>query len=148
MKYQPKLTDKVERLSNNVALITSGSIQYLEVVHKSPVVNFSETAQFDVLPGGFVEAMEKVKAWRHEMKLKAERMRHHHNKDARRSAYTRAKKEAVKQEREAQKQSQIAREIYNATVVEAARQDVARVWASYGPALDEHRYRVSDFQWI
>lgn len=148
MKYSAQLTDNVERLGKGISLVRNGALTYLEVTHSSPIVSYCKTLHIDVLPGGLVEALEAAKAWQHKAKLETERLRHHHNKEAKRNRYVRAKQAAVLSDRVEVIASQMEREIRNGAVVEAARNDVRGVWARYGPALDEHRYRVPVFQWF
>ena len=147
LKYTPQINDKTERLARGITLVRSGEIMYIEATFRSPTVGFAETAQFDVLPGGMLEAMEQARAWYRRKDLDMHAARKRRNTETRREVRIRGEMRAVEEHRAQSIESQIEREIHNGSVVEAARQDVARVWALYGPALDEHRYRTSDFQW-
>jgi hypothetical protein len=147
MKYTPNINDKTERLARGITLVRSGEIMYIEATFRSPTVGFAETAQFDVLPGGLLEAMEQARAWWKRKDLDMHAARKRRNTATRRELRIRGEMRAVEAHVAQTIESQIEREIHNGSVVEAARQDVARVWARYGPALDAHRYRTSDFQW-
>jgi hypothetical protein len=147
MKYTPQLHDKTERLARGITLVRSGEIMYIEATFRSPTVGFAETAQFDVLPGGMLEAMEQARAWWKRKDLDMHAARKRRNFVTKRDQRIRGEMQALEEHRERTMQSQMEREIHNGSVVEAARQDVARVWERYGPALDTHRYRTSDFQW-
>lgn len=147
MKYTPQLHDTTERLARGITLVRSGNITYIEATFRSPSMGFAETTQIDVLPGGLLEAMEQAKAWYRRKDLDMHAARKRRNTETRRELRVRSDLRASQAERDAAMSSQIEREIHNGSVVEAARQDVANVWARYGPALDEHRYRTSDFQW-
>lgn len=147
MKYTPQLHDQTERLARGITLVRSGSIMYIEASFRSPSMGFAETAQFDVLPGGMLEAMEQARAWYHRKDLDMHAARKRRNSETRRELRIRGEMRAVERDRERTIESQMEREIHNGSVVEAARNDVRGVWERYGPALYEHRYRISDFQW-
>ncbi len=147
MKYTPQLHDTTERLARGITLVRSGNITYIEATFRSPSMGFAETTQIDVLPGGMLEAMEQARAWYKRKDLDMHAARKRRNFVTKRDQRIRGEMKALEEHRERTMQSQIEREIHNGSVVEAARQDVARVWAFYGSALDEHRYRTSDFQW-
>jgi hypothetical protein len=148
MKHTPQLHDKVQKLGRGIYLVTSSELQYLECSYRSGVASFVQTTQIDVLPGGMLEALEQAKQWQHAAKLEVERRRYRLNKESRAKSRDRAKVREAQAVVEEVTYSQIEREIRNGAVIEAARRDVANVWARYGPALEPYRYRVPAYQWI
>ena len=147
MKYTPQINDKTERLARGITLVRSGEIMYIEATFRSPTIGFAETVQFDVLPGGMLEAMEQARAWYKRKDLDMHAARKRRNTETRRELRVRGEMRAVEAHVVQTIESKIEREIKNGSVLEAARRDVAGVWARYGPALDTHRYRTTLFQW-
>jgi hypothetical protein len=147
MKYTPQLNDKTERLARGITLVRSGELMYIEVTFRSPSMAFAETEHFDVLPGGMLEAMNQARAWYDAKDKELQAARKRRNRATRNELRIRGEMRAVEAHVVQTIESKIEREIKNGSVLEAARRDVAGVWARYGPALDTHRYRTTQFQW-
>lgn len=105
--------------------------------------------QFDVTPGGLVEVMAKAKQWQaeHYHELKTTYKRDYMKAKHRRTFE--AKVEAdIQASKDASFERMLARVTHNDAVVRAAKDDVRRVLALYGPALMDRVMYVPAFQWI
>lgn len=105
--------------------------------------------QFDVMPGGLVEVMAKAKQWQveHYLELKTTYKRDYMKAKHRRTFE--AKVEAdIQATKDAAFERMLARVTHNDAVLRAAKDDVRRVLAFYGPALIDRVMYVPAFQWI
>lgn len=117
----------------------------VSVLHQKQIT----TRQFDVEPGNLVEVIQTAKRWQEtyfrELNLEYKR-RHHREKHVRDFA---AALEADINASKAQAfDRMVARVTHNDAVVRAAKDDVRRVLAFYGPALLDRVLYVPSFQWI
>lgn len=105
--------------------------------------------QFDITPGGIVEVMARAKQWQveHYDHLKREYKRDY-NRKKERADFDRKLQADIQASKDEAFERMLARVTHNDAVVRAAKDDVRRVLASYGPALIDRVMYVPPFQWI
>lgn len=105
--------------------------------------------QFDVMPGTLVKVMARAKQWQadhyHELKTTYKRdymkAKHRRTFEAKVEADIQASKDEAFER-------MLTRVTHNDAVIRAAKDDVRRVLAFYGPALMDRVMYVPAFQWI
>lgn len=105
--------------------------------------------QFDVVPGSLGTTLATAKQWQsdHYEELKSQ-FKRDYNKKAREEKFAAAVEEVFEQTKADAFERMVARVTHNDSIVRAAKDDVRRVWQSYGPALVERVMYVPAFQWI
>jgi len=105
--------------------------------------------QFDVVPGSLGATMATAKQWQEEHydELKTTYKRDY-NRKKERADFERKLQADIQASKEEAFERMLTRVTHNDAVVRAAKDDVRRVLAFYGPALFDRVLYVPPFQWI